>query len=63
MVTLAPVVVVAGVLLAGFQLAKLFSKTTAGYIVMGILFSGCLFVVYVGVVFVGCAIAMQGQHF
>jgi hypothetical protein len=47
-----------GAIIAGFSLARIFTKTTATFIVMGIIFSVGVLVVYVAILFVGCLVAM-----
>jgi len=49
-----------GAIVAGFALAKIFTKSPATFAVAGILFSLGIFVVYVGIVFVGCLVVAQG---
>ncbi len=45
---------IAGAVVAGFALAKVFAKSMGDFIARGILFSFLVVVVYVGIIFIGC---------
>lgn len=45
-----------GAMIAGFALAKVFTKTTAAYIATGILFTIGVLAIYLGIIFVGCLV-------
>jgi DNA-directed RNA polymerase subunit RPC12/RpoP len=47
-----------GAIVAGFSLAKIFTKTPAAFVVSGILFAIGVLVIYVGIIFVGCLVAL-----
>jgi len=53
---------VAGAIVAGFSLAKMFTKSPVAFAIVGISFSLGILVVYVGIIFVGCLVVAQGMR-
>ena len=49
---------VLGALIAGFSLAKVYTKTPGTFIAAGILMSLGVMAIYVGIIFVGCLVIM-----
>lgn len=48
-----------GSVVAGFALAKVYSKSTSSFIASGILFSFLVAIIYVGILFIGCMVALS----
>jgi hypothetical protein len=52
-----------GTIAAGFVLSRLFAKSEAAFLLLGILFSIGIVMIYVGVLFFGCIAMMKGSSF
>jgi predicted amidophosphoribosyltransferase len=47
-----------GAIVAGFSLARVFSKTAEAFVVTGVLLTVGVLVIYVGILFIGCVVAL-----
>ena len=48
-----------GAIIAGFSLAKVYTKTPATFVAVGILFTVGVLVIYLGILFVGCLVMLK----
>jgi hypothetical protein len=54
---------VIGAIVAGFSLAKIYTKTPAAFFAVGIIFTIGVLAIYVGIIFVGCLVVMGHSGF
>ena len=51
-----------GAIVAGFALAKVYSKSTAAFIASGILYTFLVVLIYGGILFIGCVVLLSNSH-
>jgi hypothetical protein len=51
-----------GAIIAGFSLAKVYTKTPATFVATGILFTVGVLVIYLGILFVGCLVMLNHSN-
>jgi hypothetical protein len=51
-----------GAIIAGFSLAKVYTKTPTSFVVTGILYTLAVLIIYVGILFVGCLVVLSHSN-